>query len=116
MAQIAAELLPPLLLTLLVELSVGVLLGYRRWDEMAAIFLVNLVTNPLLNYLVILNNHYSILALTQPIILGAEAAVIFVEWGLLVYALKGNPRKLFGLSLAMNACSYAVGVLVYGAR
>lgn len=116
MAQIAVELLPPLLLTLLVELSVGVLLGYRRWDQMAAILLVNLVTNPPLNYLVILNNHYSFFTLTLPIILGAETAVVFVEWGLLVFALKGNPRKLFGLSLAMNTCSYAVGILVYGAR
>jgi hypothetical protein len=34
---------------------------------------------------------------------------------LLVLALKGNPNKLFGLSLAMNACSYATGILVYGA-
>ena len=116
MAPIAAALLPPLLLTILIEVSVGIILGYRIKVEMAAIALVNLVTNPLLNYLVILNNHYSFLTLSLPMVIGAEVAVVFAEWGLLVLALKGNPKKLFGLSLAMNACSYATGILVYGAR
>jgi hypothetical protein len=116
MAFLVVKLLPPLLLTILIELSVGILLGYRKKVEMAAIVLVNMVTNPLLNYLVFLNNHFSFIALTQPIIGGLEFLVVLAEWGMLVFALHGKPKPLFGLSLAMNACSYIVGVWIYGAH
>jgi hypothetical protein len=45
-----------------------------------------------------------------------EFLVVLAEWGMLVFALHGKPKPLFGLSLTMNACSYIVGVWIYGAH
>jgi len=114
LARIVLEFLPPLLLTILVELTIGNILGYRKKAEMGAIILVNLITNPAINGLVFLNNHYSLIAFTLPILLGLEVLVVVAEWGMLVLMLKGKTKPLFILSLAMNACSCAVGIWIYG--
>ena len=103
-----------LLLTEVIEVSVALLLGFRSRREIAAVILVNLVTNPCLNYLLLLNRYLGLVPINLPIILALEAGVVLVEWGLLVYALHRNPMSLLRLSFAMNACSYLAGTLVFG--
>jgi hypothetical protein len=103
-----------LLLTEIVEIAVALLLGYRRPREIIAVFLVNLVTNPSLNYLVFLNDYFGLIQERLPLILFLELAVILIEWALLVIALRGDKRSLLGLSFLMNTCSYLTGVLIFG--
>jgi hypothetical protein len=103
-----------LLLTEIVEIAVALFLGYRRPREIIAVFLVNLVTNPSLNYLLFLNEYFSIIRYRLPLILFSELAVVLVEWALLVFALRENKKSLFVLSFAMNTCSYLIGVLIFG--
>ena len=103
-----------LLLTEIVEVTVALLLGYRRPREIIAVILVNLVTNPSLNYLLFLNDYFGMIRHRFPLILFLEAGVVLVEWALLVFALRGNKKSLLVLSLAMNACSYLTGVLIFG--
>lgn len=76
--------------------------------------LVNLVTNPSLNYLLFLNDRFGIIRHRFPLILFLELGVVLIEWALLVFALPGNKKSLFVLSFAMNACSYLTGVLIFG--
>ena len=108
------EALLALLLTEIVEIAVALFLGYRRPREITAVFLVNLVTNPSLNYLLFLNDYFGIIRYRLPLILFSEVAVVFVEWALLVFALRGNKKSLFLLSFTMNTCSYLTGVLIFG--
>lgn len=108
------DLLLALLLTEVVEIAVALFLGYRRRRVIIAIFLVNLVTNPSLNYLLFLNEYFGIIRQRLPLILFSEVAVVLIEWALLVFALRGNKKSLFVLSFAMNTCSYLTGVLIFG--
>ena len=108
------EALLALLLTEIVEIAVALFLGYRRPREITAVFLVNLVTNPSLNYLLFLNDYFGIIRYRWPLILFSEVAVVLVEWALLVFALRGNKKSLFVLSFTMNICSYLTGVLIFG--
>jgi hypothetical protein len=78
------------------------------------VILVNLVTNPSLNYLLCLNDDLGIIRHRLPLILFLEIGVVLIEWALLVFALRGNKKSLFALSLAMNASSYLTGVLIFG--
>ncbi|MBV8212405.1 MAG: hypothetical protein JOZ08_04165 [Verrucomicrobia bacterium] len=103
-----------LLLTEIVEITVALLLGYRRPREIIAVFLVNLVTNPSLNYLLFLNDQFGIVRHRFPLMLFLESGVVLVEWALLVFALRGSRKSLFILSLTMNTCSYLIGVLIFG--
>jgi hypothetical protein len=103
-----------LLLTEVVEVAVAVFLGYRRPKEISAVILVNLLTNPSLNFLLFLNDYYGVVKRGWPLILFLEAAVILIEWALLVFALQGNKKSLLRLSVAMNTCSYLTGVLIFG--
>jgi hypothetical protein len=103
-----------LLLTEIVEITVALFLGYRRPREIIAVFLVNLVTNPSLNFLLFLNDYFGFIRHRLPLILVLEGAVVLIEWALLVFALRGNWKSLFVLSFAMNTCSYLTGVLIFG--
>jgi hypothetical protein len=103
-----------LLLTEIVEIAVALVLGYRRPREIVAVFLINLLTNPSLNYLLYLNDHFGFIRNRFPLILILEVAVVLIEWALLVFALRGNKKSLFVLSLAMNTCSYLTGGLIFG--
>jgi hypothetical protein len=102
------------LLTEAIEVSVALLLGYRRVREIAAVILVNLVTHPLLNYLLLLNDYFGFGSARFPIVLLLEIGVILAEWALLLFALRQKKLPLLGLSVTMNACSYLIGGLIFG--
>jgi len=102
-----------LTLTEIVELTVAYLLGFRKKSIIITIISVNLITNPVLNYLLLLNYHFSFIKHNLIIILFLEMVMVFVEWKILVYALIDKPKNLFKLSLIMNFCSYLSGVFIF---
>lgn len=111
-------LLPALVLTLLIEIPVGMLCGLRSRREIGAVALVNLITNPLLNYIVfVLAISYSGPYAWRPglywgIVVFLEVLVVIAEWRLLLWALGGSSRKLLLTSVLMNAASFGVGVAI----
>jgi hypothetical protein len=107
------NLLSALVLTVLIESIIAGFLGYRTKSEIIAIICVNLITNPVLNYLLLLNYHFSIIKAEELLVLFLELSVVLVEWRLLVYALQQKSWQLFLLSLVMNSCSYLIGVLIF---
>jgi len=113
-ATLMLELLVAWALTELIEMAVGYALGVRRWREFAGIFLVNVLTNPALNYLFILNQTYFHVRVTWQLFFGAEVAVVFVEWALLVFALREKVAFWFVWSLLANFSSSAAGILLFG--
>ncbi|MCR5682007.1 MAG: hypothetical protein K6G29_06080 [Clostridiales bacterium] len=96
-------------LTVLIEVPFLALCGYRQRDELAVAALTNLVTNLTLNLLFRLG----VLPYRIPVILAAEALVVLAEYG--IYALAfGRSGKLFFLTLAANALSFGIGVILFG--
>jgi hypothetical protein len=99
--------------TIVIEVAVAALLGYRRRTEIAAVICVNLFTHPLVNYLV-----WLIVALrSAPVgprdIALFEISIVIIEWLLLCYAIpNGGRTRLFVLSLAINGASYLAGLLL----
>ena len=100
--------------TIVVEVGVGLVLGYRRFREIGAIALVNLITNPSLNYLLVVNEDRHFFVRNTASLLVLEASVVLVEWGLLALALPYRKRlNLFLLSLLMNTCSCVAGAIIF---
>jgi hypothetical protein len=95
------------LLTVVLEVGVALLLGYRKRAEIAAVFWVNVFSHPLVNFLVAIVGTFRSAAVTPHEILLFEAGVVIVEWQLLCFALPQRSRmRLLILSLAMNSVSY----------
>lgn len=101
------------LMTLVLEVAVAILGGYRRRVEIACVVLVNVFSWPLLVYLIWVVGLLQSSSVTTPEILLFEAGVVVIEWMLLCYALPRHPRpSLFLLSLTMNGVSYFAGWLM----
>ncbi len=102
------------LLTIVLEVAVALVLGYRRRHEIACVVLVNVFSHPLANYLVWIIGELRSTPIRPLEILLLEAAVVIVEWLLLCYALPRRRKSgLFVLSLAMNSGSYLAGTLIF---
>ena len=102
-----------LFLTIAIELVVALFFGFRKKLEIVAIVFVNLLTNPVLNYLLLVNNHFSFFKITLVIILFLELLVVLAERKLLLYALQEKSNRILVLSFAMNFCSYIAGILIF---
>lgn len=102
-----------LVLTILIEIVVAAFLGYKKKSEIIVVILINLITNPLLNYILFINGRFQIIQNTMMLTLVLEIIIVLVEWILLMFALQQNSKKLFVLSLTMNFCSYMVGILFF---
>ena len=98
---LATEYIVALSLTIAVELIVAAIFGYRSKAALLAVVLVNIITNPIANYIVLFNRLINLLP-EHVLIAVVEICIVFVEWGLLVYVLKGNRTKLFLLSLVIR--------------
>ncbi len=103
-----------LILTILIEVTVAVVLGYRQKKVIATVVLVNMVTNPILNYFLYASEHFKIMTVDAMTITILEVIIILVEWQLLRFALQQDSKKLFILSLTMNVSSYLIGGLIFG--
>lgn len=95
------------LLTVLIETPFLALFGYRQRDDLTIIICSNVITNLLLN----LNLSLFFKDIGRGIYL-LEALVVAVEFT--IYSLAYGPkRRLFILTLAANALSYSLGLLIF---
>lgn len=110
-------ILMALLLTVVIEVTISIIVGYRKKSEILTIILINLITNPIINFFLLTTfrlqtyqervQQYSIKN-----IIFIEIGVILIEWLLLMFALRQSPKKLLALSILINFCSYFGGVLI----
>ena len=101
-----------LVLTIAIEVSLAWLIGLRSKTELLTVVLINVVTNPLLNYLNVVNDHFHLVSQAVVLMLCLEVVVVLAEWKLLVYVLRQSARKMFVLSVMMNAASCLAGLLI----
>jgi len=104
-----------LFLTFLIEILIAFILGYRNKTFFIIIFFINVITNPILNYLVQLNYLFEIFSNKILLILPLEIIVILTEWLILVYVFdKRDKTKLLILSIVMNLASFIIGLVLFG--
>lgn len=102
----------PLVLTIIIELVVVFLLGFRDKPLLVGVVIVNIITNPTLNYIV-LHTREAALMFGLSYILFLEGIVVIAEFLMLRAAFKNTKIPFFKLSLVMNATSFLIGVLLF---
>jgi len=108
---IAFNLFEALIITEIVEVIAAFLLGYREKRFFKALILINIITNPVLNcILIILYNVGIHNFIITPIL---EAVVVICEWKLFKFVLGNSERSLLFLSLIINLSSYTAGLLLF---
>lgn len=101
-------------ITVIIEVAVVFLLGYRKRNFLIIICLANVITNPTLNILITL---YSFIMQNQiPIYLVflLEVAIVFVEFFILfsVFKSKYAKKELFMISSIINSSSFLIGYII----
>lgn len=99
----------PLVLTILIELFVLFLLGFKDKRLYLAITLINLITNPILNITIFLS-HNLINSFGYFYVLFLEALVVVSEYLMLKLTFKQSKIQFFRLSFVLNASSFLFGI------
>ncbi len=110
---VIVDLLIVLSLTVVIEWAVVFLFGYRNIGVFLVVALINMVTNPLLNFAIALIQHLNLFEVNVPVLLIFESAVILVEWRLLNLAISGGSRRALLLSAVMNLTSFLLGLILF---
>jgi hypothetical protein len=69
-----------LALTIVIETGLAWLLGLRTKRALTTVLLINVVTNPLVNYLLAVNRYFELIKTEWALVLGLEIAVVIAEW------------------------------------
>jgi hypothetical protein len=101
-----------LVLTIVLEWLVIYLFGLRKKTDFLAILFINLLTNPLMNYFILVMQSLHLITFNLFSILVVELIVVIAEWRLLIYSVSGNQKKLFVISLVMNLFSFSFGLIL----
>ena len=102
-----------LFLTIAIEVGIAWLFRLRSKKELGTVILINVITNPLLNYLILINSYFHLVKQTGVLTLALEVCVVFAEWRLLLWVLRLGVKRMLVLSLIMNTCSYLAGLLIF---
>lgn len=102
-----------LILAILIELAVVIVFGFREKSIFFAVAAINLITNPILNYSILIIQNFNLLQVDFTVLLIFELVVALVEWRMLVYSVRADTKKLLILSIAMNLTSFASGLLIF---
>jgi hypothetical protein len=112
---IIISLLSALILTILIEETVIFLIGYRNKNTFLVVALVNIITNPIANYIVMINNIFNIIEPNISLVIILEVLVSYIEWKILEYALPNQEKQSYLiLSIMMNLASFLTGIILFG--
>ena len=101
-----------LVITLIDEIFIAIILKIKDKKDLLNILLVNLLTNPLLNAIIIyINVFYSIKARNISLIF-LEIFVVFIEGFIYKKVLKYKKINCYLLSLILNFSSYILGTII----
>ena len=97
--------------TLIVEIGIGYLLGYRKKD-LLFITLVNILTNPLVVSTAMIANIYYGIDGYRIAVIFLELFAFITEAAIYKFALTDKKINYFTLSLILNASSYGIGEII----
>ena len=102
-----------LFLTLITELAVAWILGYRKRKYFWVILAVNFITHPLLGCFLWLNSIKTILSLNYITVVLLETVIVIIESGLMYLILREKYFDLLKLSFSINLASFLLGFLFF---
>ena len=112
---IIISLLTALILTILIEETVVFLLGNRNKNTFLVVALVNVMTNPVANYIVMTNNIFNIIKPDISLVIILEVLIVYIEWKILEYILPNQEKQSYlFLSIMMNLASFLTGIILFG--
>lgn len=112
---IIISLLTALILTVLIEETVIFLLGHLNKNTFFVVALVNVITNPITNYIVITNNVFNIIKPNISLVIILEVLIVYIEWKILEYALPNQEKQSYLiLSIIINLASFSTGIILFG--
>ncbi len=112
---IIISFLTALILTILIEETVIFLLGYRNKNTFLVVSLVNVITNPIANFIVMANNIFNIIKPDISLVIILEVLIVYIEWKILEYALPNQEKQSYLiLSIIMNLASFLTGIILFG--
>ena len=101
-----------LFLTLAIELAVAIAFGFRTRRELSVVALVNIITNPALNFFLMAAYNLALIRPTLSLILFLELLVVITELFLLAYTLRKKPVDLLLMVAIMNGASFLAGIAI----
>ena len=101
------ELLQYALLTVMIEVPLFYLCGYRQFVDCLYFAVVNVVTNLLLNEFLLTTDA----EFYWQIVLACEVVVVMLEFVLCTYRISDNRRKLLATITFTNAASFLTGLV-----
>ena len=113
MSGVVLNIVTALVLTLIIETVIAYLFKFKSKDELSVIVYMNLITNPTLNFILLLVVFfYGVNYVLIVIIL--EIIVVLVEFLILNYVFKYKYgwKKLLLLAFILNVISFTIGALI----
>lgn len=111
--QYITNLLIALVFTIIIECIIAFFFGYKDKKSLVVVLLINLLTNPLLNYILLICYNFQIVYnVIFAITIVLEITIVFVEWKILFSVLEKDKKKLLLLSIVMNLVSFLSGFII----
>jgi hypothetical protein len=100
-----------LILTEATEVTMAFIFGYRDKRVYIALLIINIITNPLLNCILMILYYFEIHSfIVVPVL---ESLVILWEWKLFKYTLENCKKPFLVLSIIINLSSYIAGLIYW---
>lgn len=112
--KIVISMLTALSLTIIIEVSIGYLLKIRDKMDILHVVLINGITNPVINCLLMIINYLFRLSniLYYSIVLILEIIVVYVEYKYYEKNLIYKRINLLSFSFILNASSFILGLII----
>ena len=100
-----------LIITILIETTFAIILKYRDKDLLNVV-LVNILTNPILNSVMVYINVYYGLKIRNIFVIIFEILVVIIEGAIYQKYLENRKINGYLLSLLLNISSYVLGLVI----
>jgi hypothetical protein len=101
-----------LVLTEGIEALTAFMMGYKDRNFYITLFLANLITNPVVNYIIIVLFSLKLLLYPTPVIISLEILVVLAEWMIFSFAAAQKVKRPLLFSLLINTASFAAGFII----
>lgn len=99
----------PLILTIVIELLVLFILGFRDKKLYLTVTLINIITNPSLN-IILFQTHSLLESLGYLYVIFLEILVVLCEYLMLKFTFKDSKIPFLKLSFVLNSSSFLLGI------
>lgn len=100
-----------LILTIFIEIVSVLIIGLKNKELLTNILLVNILTNPTLNF-ILEHTYFNFENILWLYIILLELIVVIFEWLFLKFRLKSKNLPFFKIAFIINATSFLIGLLI----